>query len=63
MKSLTSLPPTTSASSTSTPGSLSESRASISAWIALIKFPIFMKKAGERPLFRDLWPTKSCGYL
>src|SRR4051794_10843763 len=53
-------PPTTSASSTSTPGSDSERRASISACIALMFTPILNKKAGERPLSLAARPRKSC---
>src|SRR6185503_6706851 len=60
MKRRTSLPPTTSASSTSTSGSDSESRASMSAWIALMFTPILNKKAGERPLSLAVRPRKSC---
>src|SRR4051794_8803178 len=44
------LSPTTSASRTSTSGSLCASCVSISAWMLLISPPFQQKKAGERPL-------------
>src|SRR3954470_15766779 len=61
MKRRTRPPPTTSASSTSTLGSASESRASISAWIALMSPPPH-EKSGRRPLSENNGrrPRKLC---
>src|SRR5437879_1664939 len=44
-------PETISASTTSISGSASASRASISAWIALIQSSLYMKKSGRAPTF------------
>src|SRR3954468_12604156 len=62
MKRRTRSPPTTSASRTSTSGSTSARRASISAWIVLI-FTSSIKKRALRPLPRmALRPRKACGF-
>src|SRR3954464_6982303 len=61
MKRRTRSPPTTSASRTSTSGSASARRASISAWILLITPPLPIKKRALRPLPKVAFrPRKAC---
>ena len=52
-------PPTTSASSTSTSGSASRERASMSVWMRLIGHLLCHEKSGRAPTFRRLGPART----